>query len=252
MCAHRLELSRYLRLISLACLSAWFFGCCDHARAADDTQESTKGLTSVYCGPRCVQRVLREYGIETDLVDLIREMQWPDDGRGASMQALADAIRKRGLHAETVNLESGVDIDWTGPAIVHVQNDGVPHYVVWLPPDKPDAAARVWDHDVSPVVLNPGRFHQARTGPLLLTSRGPIPDSAAIGHQVQERTQSATAILALIAAVVAFLTGWFAQRRFSGVTRDGNQTGNWGNFGPPNKQQDGDPTGTCSQGSGSP
>ena len=53
------------------------------ARGDDAPKEKDlKAINQVICGPRCVQYILRCYGRETPLSQLVREMQWPDLARG--------------------------------------------------------------------------------------------------------------------------------------------------------------------------
>jgi hypothetical protein len=108
--------------------------------AVADTPAPAEGeiqinLTSPYCGPRCVHRVLREYDMDVALIDLIREIQMPGPSAGSSMLDLASALERRGIQTRAVHIDPDqYSIVWDHPAIVHVQNEGVDHYVVWLPP----------------------------------------------------------------------------------------------------------------------
>jgi len=138
---------------------------------------------SMYCGPRCVQRVLHEYGISAETGDLIREVQWPAVEDGSTIVALTEALKRRGIFSRVVNVDKKFKISWNHPAIVHLESNGKSHFVVWLPPLDPHSEGRVWDHDLSEAVLHKEKkgFERFRSGPVLLTSDKPISDSAIAG-----------------------------------------------------------------------
>lgn len=185
-------------------------------RAETKANGKKAGFGSVYCGPHCVRRVLQEYGIETELIDLIREMQWPAVEEGTSMQDLAAALTKRGLYAKAVDLDPQYDIEWDHPAIIHLEKDGVAHYVVWMPATKPMTSGRVYDNEGTEAV-KPGRFDQLRTGPVLLTSDKPILDADAFGKRVRSKATSPWLWLAAALLMVGgFGCGWGLHRLYGG------------------------------------
>lgn len=186
-------------------------------QAGSSASDSETGFGNVYCGPRCVQRVLREYGAEVELIELIREMQWPDVEQGSTLAALSAALHKRGVSTKAVDLDPKFDIEWTQPAIVHLEKGGVAHFVVWLPPTEADSSGRVWDNDLTDAVKR-GQFDGLRTGPVLLTANEPIAESAVVGRRTRlpGKANYLKATLPWALGIVGFACGWFLQRHFSG------------------------------------
>lgn len=150
---------------------------------ASSTEQKTENFGSQICGPRCVQRVLAEYGQDVDLLELVKEIQWPATENGSSFEQLAQALEKRGIHSKSVVLKPPVRIEWNHPAIVQINQGDVSHFVVWMPPSKPDSIGRVWDESLTDAVKAPGGFEQLRSGPVLLTSDQPILETAVVGSQ---------------------------------------------------------------------
>ena len=138
---------------------------------------------NMFCGPRCVQRVLDSYGTSSDLIELIKSTQWPVPEDGSSFEALARVLNSRGVYTASVNLPPSARIDWNTPAIVQLKSGDARHYVVWLPPDEQNPA-RIWDGDQSPALtLTP--FVNLRAGPVLLTSSQPITDEQWVANEAQ-------------------------------------------------------------------
>jgi hypothetical protein len=163
---------------------------------------------NLFCGPRCIQRVLEYYEKDADLLDLIREIQWPAIDQGTSFEMLAKALKDRGIHTAAVRIDNQTDIFWDRPAIVHLNDRENEHYVVWLPPSFPGGSAKVWDGSYSSA-MQAGRFNSLRSGPVLLTRENPIPESAVTGNRVsagQFGGWNAIGLLGILLA--AFLCGY--------------------------------------------
>ena len=161
-----------LRFIACCALLSTFFVEC----FAAESQEPEK---QVYCGPRSVQRVMKHYGKEVDLMELIHEMQWTSEKEGSSFEELSQALERRGVFSKSVRLPELSAIEWKYPAIVQIDLQGRKHFVVWLPPDESHPAPRIWDGAQSAAVLNGGGF---QLGPLLLTSPQEINDSQPVAQ----------------------------------------------------------------------
>lgn len=149
-----------------------------HGTAADQSPED---LGKLVCGPRCVRFLLSYYGKgETPtLVDLIREVQWPDLRRGAALSDLAAALERQGIHTYAMEVSPRARLCWQWPVLVHLrsQTDGIGHYAVWLP-DSTAAEAHVWI-GLAGVMRKPtAELAEEMTGPVLLTADQAIVDAA--------------------------------------------------------------------------
>jgi len=107
------------------------------------TKEKDRVYDSI-CGPRCVQYILRHYGIQVELHDLIRECQWPDVEAGASLNALIQSLNSRGIHTLPLKARQ-VQINWDKPILAYVDNgeDRLGHFVVLQ--DLNNGDAKVWN-----------------------------------------------------------------------------------------------------------
>ena len=83
------------------------------------TEPAPEGDT--VCGPRCVQALLRSYGQEVELIDLVREPHTEGVEKGTTLGQMRDAFTHRGLHAAVVHLPAGATLTWPEPVIIHLQ-----------------------------------------------------------------------------------------------------------------------------------
>lgn len=98
------------------------------------------------CGPRCVQFLLRYYGKEVpSLLELVREIQWPEIERGASLEDLRRSLEKRGIYTYAMRISDHASLKWEFPAVLHLQpaKDVLGHFVVWLP-ESTENETQVW------------------------------------------------------------------------------------------------------------
>lgn len=79
------------------------------------------------CGPRCVQRVLEQYGVREDLAALVKEMQGGVVERLCSMHDIESALSKRGIHSMPLKLGWLGYPNWHNPVILHYSEE---HFVV--------------------------------------------------------------------------------------------------------------------------
>lgn len=107
---------------------------------AQDDQNSQefdeRKLGDVVCGPRCVEFVLRHYNrCDDELIDLIREMQWPDFEAGSTLSGIQSALEKRNVSTHAMQIPAGARLRWDHPVILHLngQENTLGHFVVWLP-----------------------------------------------------------------------------------------------------------------------
>lgn len=134
------------------------------------------------CGPRCVHYLIGKYcpNDRTELIDVIREMQWPHLEEGTNLADLASGLQRRGIHSCAIKLGPTDELAWPHPVIVHLNPDAsgeLGHFVVWLPPSQP-GRTEVWSgvHGIQS-----GRwsnFRQRMSGNVLLTSSDVISDSS--------------------------------------------------------------------------
>jgi len=134
-------------------------------------QEGGAEANQVICGPRAVRFVLSQLGKKAHLADLVREIQWPDIGEGATLDAMQASLEKRGVHTLALQVPRGDVPDWPHPVIVHVNapNLGMGHYLVVLP-GLSRTSRRVWDGLDEADGQDPGEVLSRMTGAILLTS----------------------------------------------------------------------------------
>ena len=83
----------------------------------------------------CVQYVLDFFGKEKiDVIDLTREIQYPNLERGATLQAVAYALEKRGIHTFPMCIAPETRLRWPYPVIAHLkgENGSIGHFAVWF------------------------------------------------------------------------------------------------------------------------
>ena len=192
-------------------LVCWLFCCTLWAASAVDVRaepdaEGGAFTGNAFCGPRAVQRVLAHYGIDVDLATLVHETQWPVVEQGASMDSLSKALETRSIHTAVVSLPGTSEIAWPHPAIVHLAFRKQEHYVVWLPGSESDDSPMIWDGARSPAVMH-GDVNQLRSGPVLLTSPNPIPDSAIAAHQSAEMPAGPSLLTFVSSVSASFVCG---------------------------------------------
>ncbi len=129
------------------------------------------------CGPRCVQFVLNHYGVKCELINLVREIQWPNYENGASVEDLRKALETHGVYTRAVHVEGQLALAWQHPVVVclrplHDTSD-VGHFVVWLPSSNGEPEM-IWDGLDGVMSLERGELPLNRMGTILLTSPEPI------------------------------------------------------------------------------
>jgi ABC-type bacteriocin/lantibiotic exporter with double-glycine peptidase domain len=145
--------------------------------AQNTTRYSGRRVDELVCGPRCVQYVLRRYAVEEDLIELVREIQWPHLESGATLEALADALAKRSVYSRAIRIESVAQIRWPHPVILHLSGDGkLGHYLVMLP-TRDDGGVRVWPGLAEEPSPSLDDLDQACSGAVLLTSPQPMSEN---------------------------------------------------------------------------
>jgi ABC-type bacteriocin/lantibiotic exporter with double-glycine peptidase domain len=142
---------------------------------AEGTAEALPGAANDnVCGPRCAWYVLRHYGHAVDLIEVVRETQWPNLEKGTTLAQLQAALERRGVHTRAVDVPKDVSLCWNHPAIVHLRNarGNIGHFAVWIPSSN-SRRVHVWDGLRGERTIPTAEFADERSGAILLTS----PDS---------------------------------------------------------------------------
>ncbi len=171
-------------ITTLLLLAAPFALAGRNASGAETSPPATteENRPDVVCGPRCVQYILKHYGQQVELHDLIQELQWPNLEAGSNLADLQKSLNKRGIHTAAIQLSPGAKLDWPEPVLVHLKlgtsitPETLGHFVVWLPSSTNDIV-HLW---FGPKGVHQGtnaRFAGICSGGMLLISRNPIADS---------------------------------------------------------------------------
>jgi Peptidase C39 family len=183
--------------------------------SASETEDAKTKAADFVCGPRCVQYVLRHFGLSADLSDLIHEMQWPEIERGTNLVAIQEALQKRGVFTRAVRVGTDVELRWPHPVIVHLSaaDQEIGHFVVQLPSDEPGNAI-VWIGLDGWVMGDKQKLAARRSGFVLLTAPEPIldPMSGFVVPDSGSRFRRWGLILATALATLA-LSKYFLSRR---------------------------------------
>ncbi len=215
-------LTRTRVLTPTLCFAAWIIGNRGFiASAYTDGRSANRGNSGepgdLVCGPRCAQFILRHYGIDADLIDLVREIQWPTLEDGATLAAVDQALRARGVHTRALRMGPTSRLSWSHPVLLHLTGETAGgHFVVWLP-DSTENTAHVW---IGLAGVQSGRFDSLRkrmSGAILLTSPTPIESTQ---WEAQDTSRTVFAILSFSSiAMLAVLGCWIVQRRRSRATQ---------------------------------
>lgn len=102
------------------------------------------------CGARCVHYLLRHYqGVAPDLMEIVRQIQWPDVSAGATLADMKDFLESHGVRTKAMKVAPGHMVESTHPCILHLRPSAptaLGHYVILLP-GSDRSYARVLDLD---------------------------------------------------------------------------------------------------------
>lgn len=166
------------------------------------------------CGPRCVQYVLKCFGTDVDLIEVVREAQWPRLEQGATLTSLADALKRRGIFTFPMHIGSDIRLKSPYPVIVHVKDDecinAIGHYVVWLPSSS-GGNIRVWWGLEGVKLLRESDWTEKRSGAILLCEPNAIttPDAALEKITIWPTLSSLTIFSAILLVIIVARKGWF-------------------------------------------
>ena len=145
------------------------------AGAALETATTESDRTDLFCGPRCAWFVLDLYGKRTELVDTIRQTQWPEVERGASLASLKELLERHGIYTLGIEMRSPSSFSWDFATIMHLRPDAGSrgHFVVLQPADG-SGDVTIWNGVAGFQRVAPGWLEDRMSGIVLLTSPNPI------------------------------------------------------------------------------
>lgn len=154
--------------------------------------------SDAHCGPRCVQQVLADYGQDVELIDLVREIQYPEIGRPAGMDRLQASLESRGIHAVAIRTGRFASVRWQHPMIVHVLTPtGDGHFVTRNTTENPAG--------------DESQF--GPTGVYLLTSPDAIDQAAVREATSGSKVFLGLGVLCLAAVSVGGIVRWRSRKR---------------------------------------
>ena len=165
------------------------------------------------CGPRAVLHVLRHYGQDASLFDLVKECQWPDFEKGSSMDSLAKALEKRGIYTASLHLKDGLksDLVWPGPMIATLSTGNMPFHYTTLINASDGTLNCIEDF---PIFFSRHHTEYKSYIYLLLTSNKPISQSdIGILIQHQDSLMKLTVLPTVMVIAIVILLLVFAMKR---------------------------------------
>lgn len=132
--------------------------------------DATDGIN---CGPRCVNFVMKWYGMESNLIDVITQIEGQATSQGYSLADLGDELDRHGMHTKVVKTNSRNMVSWQEPMIAHlksVDERGLAHFVVVLPESR-DGQVVYWDGVSEVTQVSFREFLSKCSGYMLVTSK---------------------------------------------------------------------------------
>ncbi len=177
--------------------------------SGDEPKPAQNG--DIVCGPRCLQYLLQCYGKkDPGLIELVREVQWPDIEAGSTLKALDEALRKRGVFTRALEIGPDSRLSWPYPVLLHLngEDEDEGHFVVWLPSSS-ESREQVWTGLVGVRSGPPAKMAKRRSGAVLLTAPVPIEElgSAVSYHRDWLWHRYAWAVAGVLFTSVAFWGG---------------------------------------------
>ena len=178
------------------------------AFATEPPATRSRDASDMVCGPRCVRFILSRFGKEVDLIDLVKEMQWPNLEAGASLEQIRSSLNARGIHTEAIRFSPDRRLRWPHPVLLFEDeaDRSQGHYVVLVPGDPSESDALIWGGLEG---WRRGRWEEVTrgfSGVALLTSPDPISNADAAVRQLPTSRLVRIAGLAAVGAIVAHLS----------------------------------------------
>ncbi len=185
---------------------------------ADVPATKLRADSDMVCGPRCVKFILRSYGQEVDLIELVKEIQWPDLEAGASLDRIERSLNVRGIYTKAVRFAPDRRLTWPHPAVLFTDEGNPPsgHYVVTSPEAESGSDDLIW---AGVEGWRRGRWNEITrgfAGVALLTSPEPIPEAVMVADHVAASKLFQIAGLACGGVILAHLLVRVAARRSFG------------------------------------
>lgn len=169
------------------------------ALAVSPAEASPLADGAVYCGPRCVYDVLRHFGKNVELSDLIVEICGPELRRQSSLAELSQALERHGIATKLVSLPL-LDLPaWPQPVILHLDGN---HFVVLE--NSGALTATVKDGPAPAAEMSMWTLKRRTSPTILLTSDRPIGDGP-FSRVAFRYTVLATGVLLVSVAVLTAL-----------------------------------------------
>lgn len=168
-----------------------------------DGAESTSRVGDVVCGPRCVQFVLREHGIEADLIELVKEMQWPNIESGTTLDRVRAVLKERGVITDLVSIPKDSAYAAPSSAIIHIPDPkgDLGHFAVLLPSNNSEEVT-LWLGVAGVRKMKLSEFHKTHSGLALIATVASAEDGAAF---VRSRNTLWCALAGVVVVTTAVL-----------------------------------------------
>lgn len=173
------------------------------------------------CGPRAVHFIAEHYGLETDLMTLVKEIQMPRIEDGSNVAQLSDALNDLGIQTYAMRIPKEAILDWPFPVLIHLQPRGadIGHFAVLLPPTN---GGRSRDSNAASVFMGVRGVESASysslaermSGVVVLTSLGGIEENdaaIAINERMSSVALVATQVI-VIGLAMAIVFVWTLKR----------------------------------------
>jgi ABC-type bacteriocin/lantibiotic exporter with double-glycine peptidase domain len=202
-------IKRLIVILSVSCLLCsvsiiTFFNISANQHETDVSTDSP----DIVCGPRCIQFILNWYGRKADLIELVRETQWPDLEAGSSLDRLQRCMKERGLYTAAIRFSPGREVSWPYPVLLYEleKSSTLGHYIVQVPGESPRHENLIWAGLEGWRESSWNNVTRGSTGVALLTSPEPISDiQASLGPLTGLSLIQITG-LALVGAIVVHLS----------------------------------------------
>lgn len=181
--------------------------------------QHTRSTEDVVCGPRCLRYILRHYGKQSDLIDLVRAIQWPDIKSGSSLASIEAVLRKNEIATQALYVPVGANVKWDHPVLIHCSaTEATPaHYIVLLA--TAGGTARIYCGLDGCRSIKLSELASLRSGVVLLTASSPTIDAkdaiSAVRYSVRQQcVRLAPALLGSLALLTLLTRFKFCRRHF--------------------------------------
>lgn len=165
-------------------------------------------LSSHICGPRCAQYVLKWFGVDADLSELIAEIQGASVDRSSNLGQVKAALVKHGLHVRAARTSPNdiATLAWSGPVIVHYAptDRSAGHFVVVHPDRSTSTKVCVWDGLSGAALIRASDFSASASGAVLLVATETISSADVLPTRQSFLSSPATVLPGVSALLTIF------------------------------------------------